>query len=61
VVIPKVMADATVASLPLQVGIYTTFVPMLIWASVRESSAWHRLMAAFLDLQVSPGNARRVE
>ena len=32
VVIPKAMAYATVAGLPVQVGLYTAFVPMLIYA-----------------------------
>ncbi|HWT79273.1 MAG TPA: SulP family inorganic anion transporter, partial [Candidatus Methylomirabilis sp.] len=32
VVIPKAMAYATVAGLPVQVGLYTAFLPMLIYA-----------------------------
>ncbi|MBP2675929.1 MAG: sodium-independent anion transporter, partial [Deltaproteobacteria bacterium] len=32
VVIPKAMAYATIAGLPVQVGLYTAFVPMLIYA-----------------------------
>lgn len=32
VVIPKAMAYATIAGLPLQVGLYTVFLPMLIYA-----------------------------
>ncbi len=32
VVIPKAMAYATIAGLPLQVGLYTCFIPMLIYA-----------------------------
>jgi MFS superfamily sulfate permease-like transporter len=32
VVIPKAMAYASVAGLPLQVGLYTCFIPMLIYA-----------------------------
>jgi high affinity sulfate transporter 1 len=32
VVIPKAMAYATIAGLPLQVGLYTCFVPMLVYA-----------------------------
>jgi SulP family sulfate permease len=32
VVIPKAMAYATIAGLPLQVGLYTAFAPMLIYA-----------------------------
>lgn len=32
VVLPKAMAYATVAGLPVAVGLYTAFVPMLIYA-----------------------------
>jgi high affinity sulfate transporter 1 len=32
VVVPKAMAYATVAGLPIQVGLYTAFVPMIIYA-----------------------------
>src|SRR5271168_5028368 len=32
VVIPKAMAYATIAGLPVQVGLYTAFVPMMIYA-----------------------------
>ena len=32
VVIPKAMAYATIAGLPVQVGLYTVFVPMVIYA-----------------------------
>jgi SulP family sulfate permease len=37
VVIPKAMAYATVAGLPVQVGIYTVFLPMLIYAALGSS------------------------
>jgi len=37
VVIPKAMAYATVAGLPVQVGLYTAFLPMLIYAIVGTS------------------------
>src|SRR5215471_8867866 len=37
VVIPKAMAYATVAGLPLQVGLYTAFVPMVIYALLGTS------------------------
>jgi MFS superfamily sulfate permease-like transporter len=37
VVIPKAMAYATVASLPIQVGLYTAFVPMVIYAVLGSS------------------------
>lgn len=37
VVIPKSMAYATIAGLPLQVGLYTAFVPMIIYAFLGTS------------------------
>jgi high affinity sulfate transporter 1 len=37
VVVPKAMAYATVAGLPVQVGIYTAFVPMVIYALLGTS------------------------
>jgi high affinity sulfate transporter 1 len=37
VVIPKAMAYATVAGLPVQVGLYTAFVPMVIYALLGSS------------------------
>ena len=37
VVIPKAMAYATVAGLPVQIGLYTAFVPMLIYAFLGTS------------------------
>ncbi|HSC00462.1 MAG TPA: SulP family inorganic anion transporter [Burkholderiaceae bacterium] len=37
VVIPKAMAYVTVAGLPLQVGLYTAFVPMVIYALLGSS------------------------
>jgi high affinity sulfate transporter 1 len=37
VVVPKAMAYATVAGLPVQVGLYTAFVPMLIYALLGSS------------------------
>ena len=37
VVIPKAMAFATLAGLPVQVGLYTAFLPMLIYAMVGTS------------------------
>ncbi|HTK97967.1 MAG TPA: SulP family inorganic anion transporter [Pseudomonadales bacterium] len=61
VVIPKSMAYATVAGLPIQVGLYTAFVPMLVYAllgtsrplSVSTSTTLAILTAAQLD-QVAP-------
>ena len=37
VVVPKAMAYATVAGLPVQVGIYTAFVPMIVYALLGTS------------------------
>jgi high affinity sulfate transporter 1 len=37
VVIPKTMAYATIAGLPVQVGLYTAFVPMVIYALIGTS------------------------
>ncbi len=39
VVIPKAMAYATIAGLPVQVGLYTCFVPMIIYAVLGTSRA----------------------
>src|SRR5215469_10427616 len=39
VVIPKAMAYATVAGLPVQVGLYTVFLPMIIYALLGTSRA----------------------
>ena len=36
VVIPKAMAYATIAGLPVQVGLYTAFLPMVIYAIARR-------------------------
>src|SRR5262245_41194290 len=62
VVIPKAMAYATIAGLPLQVGLYTAFVPMVIYAvlgtsrvlSVSTTTTIAILTAAELG-QVAPG------
>ena len=37
VVIPKAMAYATIAGVPVQVGLYTAFLPMLIYAALGTS------------------------
>ena len=39
VVIPKAMAYATIAGLPVQVGLYTAFLPLIIYAFVGTSRA----------------------
>jgi len=65
VVIPKAMAYATIAGLPVQVGLYTAFVPMLIYAltgssrplSVSTSTTLAILMGAQLSLLVPDGDA----
>ncbi|SDR49693.1 high affinity sulphate transporter 1 [Paraburkholderia fungorum] len=64
VVIPKALAYATVAGLPVQVGLYTAFVPMLIYAflgtsrplSVSTTTTLAILVAAGLDQAVPDGN-----
>ena len=37
VVIPKAMAYATIAGLPVQVGLYTVMVPMVVYAIIGTS------------------------
>ncbi len=37
VVIPKAMAYATIAGLPVEIGLYTAFVPMLVYAALGTS------------------------
>ena len=63
VVIPKALAYATIAGLPVQVGLYTAFVPMLIYAlcgasrplSVSTTTTIAILAGAALA-EVSPGD-----
>ena len=65
VVIPKAMAYATIAGLPVQVGLYTAFLPMLIYAvfgtsrtlSVSTSTTIAILAAAQLSQIVPDGNS----
>jgi len=65
VVIPKAMAYATIAGLPVQVGLYTAFVPMLIYAltgssrplSVSTSTTLAILVGAQLSFLVPDGDA----
>ena len=62
IVIPKAMAYATIAGLPLQVGLYTAIVPMLVYAlfgasrvlSVSTTTTIAILTAAELG-RVAPG------
>ena len=65
VVIPKAMAYATIAGLPVQVGLYTAFVPMVIYAvlgtsrvlSVSTTTTLAILAAAELGEVVPNGDA----
>jgi high affinity sulfate transporter 1 len=65
IVIPKAMAYATIASLPVQVGLYTAFVPMVIYAmlgtsrslSVSTTTTIAILSAAALQQAVPSGDA----
>jgi hypothetical protein len=55
VVLPKAMAYATVAGLPVAVGLYTAFVPMLIYALLGSSRVLTRELHH--DARHSCGNA----
>jgi len=65
VVIPKAMAFATIAGLPVQVGLYTAFVPMVVYAllgtsrplSVSTTTTLAILTAASLGEAVPNGDA----
>lgn len=65
VVVPKSMAYATVAGLPVQVGLYTAFIPMVIYAltgssrplSVSTTTTIAILTAAALGLAAPGGDA----
>ena len=64
VVIPKAMAYATIAGLPVQVGLYTSFLPMIIYAvlgtsrplSVSTTTTIAILTSAELDQIVAGGD-----
>ncbi|WP_252411033.1 SulP family inorganic anion transporter [Aeromonas hydrophila] len=68
VVLPKAMAYATVAGLPVAIGLYTAFVPMLIYAllgssrvlSVSSTSTLAILTATQLGLVVPDGDPGRL-
>ncbi|KAA0969783.1 SulP family inorganic anion transporter [Aureimonas fodinaquatilis] len=68
VVLPKAMAYATVAGLPVSVGLYTAFVPMIIYAflgtsrvlSVSSTTTLAILTATELSLAVPDGDAGRL-
>ena len=64
VVLPKAMAYATVAGLPVSVGLYTAFIPMILYGllgtsqvlSVSSTTTLGILTAAQLSLVVPDGN-----
>ncbi|WP_246257381.1 SulP family inorganic anion transporter [Pararobbsia alpina] len=68
VVIPKALAYATIAGLPVQVGLYTAFVPMLIYAllgtsrvlSVSTTTTIAILVASALDGVASANDTARL-
>lgn len=68
VVLPKAMAYATVAGLPVSVGLYTAFVPMIVYAflgtsrvlSVSSSSTLAILAATQLGAAVPDGDLARL-
>jgi MFS superfamily sulfate permease-like transporter len=68
VVIPKAMAYATIAGLPVQVGLYTAFLPMVIYAvlgtsrvlSVSTTTTLAILVAARLEGRVFFVNAENI-
>lgn len=68
VVIPKAMAFATIAGLPVQVGLYTAFVPMLVYAvlgtsrplSVSTTTTIAILTAAELGRAVPNGDSTKL-
>jgi MFS superfamily sulfate permease-like transporter len=67
VVLPKAMAYATVAGLPVSVGLYTAFVPMIAYAflgtsrvlSVSSTTTLAILVAAQLGTAVPDGDPAR--
>lgn len=68
VVLPKAMAYATVAGLPIAVGLYTAFVPMVIYAllgssrvlSVSSTSTLAILTATQIGIMVPDGDPARL-
>src|SRR5271165_2907785 len=65
VVVPKAMAYATIAGLPVEIGLYTAFIPMVIYAvlgtsrplSVSTTTTLAILTAAELGEVVPGGDA----
>jgi len=68
VVLPKAMAYATVAGLPVEVGLYTAFIPMVIYAllgtsrvlSVSSTTTLAILAGTQLGLSVPDGDASKL-
>jgi high affinity sulfate transporter 1 len=68
VVLPKAMAYATVAGLPVAVGLYTAFTPMILYAllgssrvlSVSSTTTLAILTGTHLDLLVPDGNPAKL-
>src|SRR4030095_7218888 len=68
VVLPKAMAYAAVAGLPVSVGLYTAFVPMIVYAllgtsrvlSVSSTTTLAILTASQLALVVPDGNPEQL-
>src|SRR5689334_7842693 len=68
VVLPKAMAYATVAGLPVAVGLYTAFTPMILYAllgssqvlSVSSTTTLAILAGTQLDLVVPDGNPAKL-
>jgi high affinity sulfate transporter 1 len=58
VVLPKAMAYGTVAGLPVQVGLYTAFVPMVIYALLGTSRALSVSTTATIAILAAPVLAR---
>src|SRR3954452_639365 len=68
VVLPKAMAYASVAGLPVSVGLYTAFVPMIVYAllgtscvlSVSSTTTLAILTATELEIAVPDGDAAKL-
>ncbi len=68
IVLPKAMAYATVAGLPVAVGLYTAFIPMVVYAllgssrvlSVSSTATLAILTATQLGLVVPDGDAEKL-
>src|SRR5436189_6244487 len=68
VVLPKAMAYATVAGLPVSVGLYTAFVPMIVYAllgtshvlSVSSTTTLAILAGAELGMAVPDGDPAKL-